>query len=341
MSKIIPISIIILVLFFSSATLVIAQGSQDTTDHASIAFTPSDMATIIGYVFYGVIGSILAIIFTPILREWFQKRQAYLKPYTEWCVIFAGILHEFGEICERFRNDGPKTHIIRTEYNPTDILTHLWQMHQEIETGYKWLIMVKKDNHNAGESLDRIMDGVDRLWHELEYNQHGYLLRKATTHEDFKKIIASMRTGNPFLIEGIAIYIRLIIKNSDLNFAYNLFEKTECYLYKKTPRRLRQTRTPSCSELFPPCCRYCQKTREIKYLTTCIKCGKNTCKKCRDDQKVDNVLSKEFCSQNCSDEYLDEKYDEKNSWAKWKIRRKLWIITLKRKIGYGIYWFLQ
>lgn len=234
-------------------TLTMASnGTNGTQNQTSIVQTiQSVLNDPVNVIFSGIIGTVISIILTPILREWFQKRQAYLKSYIEWCVRFAGILHEFEEICGYFRNDQPTKHTIRKSYNPMDVIFHLWYMHKSIDDGYKWLVMMKKDDQVAGENLDIIMDGVDRLWHMLESTYYRYLLKKDVTENDFKKILLDIKTNNSEFIIGMVRVIEYGIKNNNISFDYVRFRNVECYLYKKAPKRFWQIRTPSHSEIFP------------------------------------------------------------------------------------------
>lgn len=243
-------------------TLVAAQGNDNTANQTSTILTHTDAINIINAILSGAVGSIAGIFITPFLRERYKKRQAYFKPYIKWCVSFAGILHEFEEICRVVRPDSPKTCAKHPKkiYTDIDIITHVWQMHHSIEEGYKWLVLVKTDNSVVGEYLDEIMDAVDRLWHNLEINQYQYLLRKDDTNKDFKKILQSMAYPSLTLLKTVRDYIDTEIqKDAALNYVG--FEKVECFLYKKAPRRWWKIIPPSCSTLFK-LCNECEKLNQ-------------------------------------------------------------------------------
>ncbi len=112
-------------------------------------------------------GGLVGIFVTQHLTERYKIREQYFKPYVEWSLQFSGTLHEFEEIC---RNIMLTSNGCTPKNSPTDIISHLCQMHDQLEEGYQHVSWIKKNNWADIEPLDDFMDIVDRLWHWLESN---------------------------------------------------------------------------------------------------------------------------------------------------------------------------
>lgn len=238
MPKLFTICISVLILIIPTMEWVTAMPQNNSTVNQpdGLQIIESWISNNTNTVLEGIAGTLITIILTPIMKEWFDMRKAYFKPYTKWCVSFSGILHEFEEICSKIKDEKIPNHAEIPEFEPTDILSHLWQMHQETENGVKWIGMIKKDYEKAGESLDEIFDGVDRIWHKLENKYYNFLLEDSTTPKDFKKILKDMKKRCQ-LVEEIAEDIEYEIKKSD-KFRQDNFRHIRIYLNKKTPREL-------------------------------------------------------------------------------------------------------
>lgn len=115
-----------------------------------------------------------------------RMRNVYFIPYTEWCIKFSGTLHEFRELWEDMDRNNYSSKDM--DHTTSDIITHIWEIHKEVESGYRWLSMVKKIDTDIGDRLDYIMDIIDRLWHKLETEHHDVILR-VDGAKDIKEII--------------------------------------------------------------------------------------------------------------------------------------------------------
>jgi len=145
--------------------------------------------SLLGAIFVAVIVAIL----TPILREFYKVREEYLIPYSRWCISFSGAIHEFRELC--FYTIKP---LYESWNQPcafadsSDIITHIWHTHEQVEEGLRWLSMFKKQNGDTvGDILDNVMDEVDTLWHKLEVYDSN-LLGKRRNGAEFGLILKRM-----------------------------------------------------------------------------------------------------------------------------------------------------
>jgi hypothetical protein len=204
-------------------------------------FKWNDIAVIIG----SVLAAIATAIFTPIIREKFKIREEYLLPYRRWCISFSGMLHEFEELCKYVRCGEDVTDV--------DVIVHTWAMHQELETGFRWLNVLRNEGNRAknvndedgdpkevGDILDELMDAVDELWHRLQ-TDHKELLDKQTTTDDIYAIIQYMDMITPGKTSIIAEKIKTAIRIGDANgkspFDKENFIAISTTLKKKIPRK--------------------------------------------------------------------------------------------------------
>lgn len=146
--------------------------------------------------------AIATAILTPLARERYKIREQYLVPYRTWCISFSGMLHEFYELC-KFIDDKEVTNI--------DVIVHVWSMHAEVEKGFRWLNVVKKDDPTVGKALDELMDAVDELWHKLQ-DKHSELLARQATNDDLYIILEKMSIVQPDMIEKIAEEMKTAIR---------------------------------------------------------------------------------------------------------------------------------
>lgn len=169
------------------------------TDHINEWIIP-----IISAIITGIIGVALK----EIIVDKIKKRNLYFIPYTQWAIRFSGAFHEFRELCDNIKDKN-------NDNSATDVISHLWSIHGEVEEGYKWLSMVKKINTNAGDALDYMMDFVDRLWHKIE-TENPEMLKDHSTQKDFKEILTDLnksKTKDGTKIDTIAELIKKVIKN--------------------------------------------------------------------------------------------------------------------------------
>ena len=133
-----------------------------------------------------IIAAVVAALIALWLKEHFKRRDHYLTPYTKWCIIFSGMLREFGQLCKSIRDDK-----YNEEMSQTYVIFHIWAMHKEVEEAYKWLPMFLKYHKTEGVQLDLLLDEVDKLWHKLE-NDNQHLLGKQRNADEFRLIVKNL-----------------------------------------------------------------------------------------------------------------------------------------------------
>lgn len=168
---------------------------KDTSENISFALTT------------GFIGTVISLLISPIIKERFKVREGYFAPFTRWSIRFSGALNEFEEVCREIREEKVPREIIEnmkclehgrdipliplSRRSNSDLVYHFWYFHREVEEGYNWIEMFRKnDRDGTAEWLDNILDEVDRIWHRVELDYIDIL----TSQNSSKEIRAAMQT---------------------------------------------------------------------------------------------------------------------------------------------------
>jgi hypothetical protein len=200
------------------------------------------------------ISAITGVIVGSILAQRFRKKNLYSDPYINWCVGAYGTIHEFRELCEKIKDNHsiifpPSDVTSKTGYpNPEFIISHLWEMHREVEKGYKWIGQIEKEGYCAHVAFNKLFDDVDYLWHYLEHN-YSVLISPQTTADNFRKILKKIHGGTAKEIsEKIANAIsnsefamftekeKEKNKNRNCKFNSDVFETVVNFLFCKIPK---------------------------------------------------------------------------------------------------------
>jgi hypothetical protein len=172
-------------------------------------------------VYLAIIAAVITVFVGPRSAAHFKRRDHYYTPFTEWCASAYGTINEFAELCNDIQEAYCDTHATKTDAiksfrtttsdigytNPTYVITHIFDMHKEIERGYKVLGMIAKYDEHSADYLDSCFDKIDKLWHYLEH-KYPILIMPLETSDERKEILDLLTV---YEIENIAADILVAI----------------------------------------------------------------------------------------------------------------------------------
>jgi len=192
-------------------------------------------------------------------NEEFKIRAQYNEPYIDWCIQIHGAIREFRELCSDISNI--KTSTILTLpttkqsriSSSTSIISHMIEMHNAVEDGYKWIGVVERQERlEKGEKkivdsendalqkdrtynvMNRVFDRVDYIWHNVE-SEYDPLIRELTTDKARKDMLFLLSKAKR---EEIAIKIVNEIRKNKTLMNMNNFEKITTFLLNNIPKEM-------------------------------------------------------------------------------------------------------
>jgi hypothetical protein len=143
-------------------------------------------------VFLGaIIGGVITVLIGPWVSQQFKLRENYIVPFLKWCTEFYGDLYEF-----RRRYVGED--LRRGEYSDILIILDYRSLHDTLIDSYKWIGKIKKEEkdkeNGPSECIVRIVETVEKLWHQLE-NQYPDILPSVEGVKPFNKEIKTTLSG--------------------------------------------------------------------------------------------------------------------------------------------------
>lgn len=190
-------------------------------------------------------------------NEEFKIRAQYNEPYIDWCIQIHGAIREFRELCSDVSGIKSSTITFPTSQSrissSTSIISHMIEMHNAVENGYKWIGVVERQERlEKGEKkivdsenkeleeertyfvMNKVFDQVDFIWHNVE-SEYEPLLTELTTDRDRKKMLFLLSKAKR---DEIAKKILTEIKKNGTLMDLKKFDKITTFLLNNIPKEM-------------------------------------------------------------------------------------------------------